>query len=281
MKRKEGRAGVVSLPVLDLRREPDHGAELASQLLLGEVADVIGSAAQGRWLRLRGWADGYAGWARAWGLVITPAARARRWLARARHEVRELRTEARTAPGSSGVVSPLLWRSRVIRRASRRGHAQIELPDGRLGWVPARALEHVGARGVGVLMRIQSLIGTPYLWGGRSSMAVDCSGFTQLTLAEAGISIPRDARDQWRSCAEIPRSDAARLGDLVFFGSAERGEAHVGLYLGDGYYVHSRGRVGVNSLDPDNVLCDNELLQQFRGIGRPRRSVRARPGKSP
>ena len=133
----------------------------------------------------------------------------------------------------------------------------------------------------GVLERIQSLTGAPYQWGGRSPMALDCSGFTQLVLAEQGIALPRDARDQWRACEEIRRSDHGRVGDLVFFGSAERNQAHVGLYLGDGYFVHSRGRVAINSLDPDNLLCDSELLAQFRGIGRAPRNWKPRPGKSP
>jgi hypothetical protein len=274
------RSGVVSLPVLDLRREPDHGSELASQLLLGEVVDVLAQADRGRWLRVRGQFDGYAGWARAWGLVLASPERSKRWLARARHRVRVVRAEALVGPRSAGVVSPLPWRSRVIRRAGRGPEAQVELPDGRLGWLPERSIAPLSAPAPGILERIQSLTGTPYLWGGRSPMALDCSGFTQLVMAEQGVPLPRDARDQWRVSEDIAPMDHGRLGDLVFFGSAESGQAHVGLYLGDGYFVHARGRVGVNSLDTDNLLCDNDLTDQFRGIGRPPRGWKPRPGKS-
>jgi cell wall-associated NlpC family hydrolase len=280
MSRPEGRAAVVSLPVLDLRREPDHASELASQLLLGEAVDVLGRSANGHWLRVRGRQDGYPGWARAWGLVPASPARVARWLALARHQVREIRTEALADVRSGGVVSPLHWRSRVIRRALKAGRALVELPDGRLGWLPARAIAPLGARAPGILGRIQSLTGTPYLWGGRSAMALDCSGFTQLVMAEQGVSLPRDARDQWRLCHDIAARDHARLGDLVFFGAAESGQAHVGIFLGDGYFVHARGRVGINSLDPDNLLCDSELAAQFRGIGRPPANWRPRSGKS-
>ena len=280
MKRPEGRAAVVSLPVLDLRREPDHASELASQLLLGEAVDVLGAASDGRWLRVRGRLDGYPGWARAWGLVVASPARVARWLARARHQVRAVRVEALAERRSGGVVSPLPWRSRVIRRARAAGRAQVELPDGRLGWVSERAVAPLGARAPGILERIQSLIGTPYLWGGRSAMALDCSGFTQLVMGEQGVGLPRDARDQWRRCRDIAARDHARLGDLVFFGAAESGQAHVGIFLGGGYFVHARGRVGINSLDPDNLLCENELAAQFRGIGRPPRNWRPRSGKS-
>ena len=278
--RRDPRAAVVSLPVLDLRHAPDHRSELGSQLLLGEVVDVLAQVQRGRWLRVRGRLDGYPGWARAWGLVPTNPARASRWLARARHEVRVTRSEARTGARSGEVVSPLPWRSRLIRRRVAGGFAQVELPDGRLGWVRATDLKPIAARPPGILERIRSLIGAPYLWGGRSPMALDCSGFTQLVMAEQGVALPRDARDQWRVSRDIGARDHARLGDLVFFGSAESGQAHVGLFLGDGYFVHSRGRVAINSLDPDNVLCDKELIAQFRGIGRPPRGWKPRSGKS-
>jgi cell wall-associated NlpC family hydrolase len=280
MSRPRAGAAVVSLPVLDLRREPDHASELASQLLLGEAVDVLGRSAGGRWLRVRGRLDGYSGWARAWGLVLASRARVARWLALARHQVVAMHTEALTDARSGGVVSPLHWRSRVIRRALKAGRALVELPDGRLGWLPARAIAPLGARAPGILERIQSITGTPYLWGGRSAMALDCSGFTQLVMAEQGVSLPRDAREQWRSCRDIAVRDHARLGDLVFFGAAESGQAHVGIFLGDGYFVHARGRVGINSLDPDNLLCDSELVAQFRGIGRPPANWRPRSGKS-
>ncbi|MGH7742262.1 MAG: NlpC/P60 family protein [Candidatus Eiseniibacteriota bacterium] len=276
-----GRAGVVGLPLLDLRREPDHASELLSQMLLGEVADVIAESGRGRWLRVRGWLDGYAGWVRSWGLVRATPARCRRWLKRARHQVRVLHAELRSGPRGGIAVSPLLWRSRVIRRSSRGGHSLLELPDGRLGWLPSASLAPVGAPGAGFIERIQGLSGVPYQWGGRSAVALDCSGFTQLVMSEQGIALPRDARDQWRACAEIGGTDHARVGDLVFFGSAEQGQAHVGLYLGEGYFVHSRGRIGVNSLDPDNILCDNELAAQFRGVGRAPKAWRPRRGKSP
>jgi cell wall-associated NlpC family hydrolase len=269
---------VVSQPVLDLRRRPDHASEMVSQLLLGEVVDVRGSGGAGRWFRVRNRADGYGGWARAWGLVPASPARASRWLARARHTVIEPTAWLR-ADHDDSAIAPLPWQARVIAGNARRGRVHAELPDGRRGWLAASALAAAGTPAMGLFERIRSLIGVPYLWGGRSAFALDCSGFTQLTLAEQGVRLPRDAHEQYLACREIGAQDHARFGDLVFFGQSGRRQAHVGLYLGSGLFVHARGQVSINSLDPDNVLCDLALADQYRGIGRPARGWRPASGK--
>lgn len=112
-------------------------------------------------------------------------------------------------------------------------------------------------------------MGAPYLWGGRSPAGMDCSGFVQQVMAERGMALPRDAEDQIRVSRPIRPSESARLGDLVCFGAPGRRGAHIGIYLGGGYFAHARGRVALGSLDPDNQLCDNELTDQYRGICRP------------
>jgi cell wall-associated NlpC family hydrolase len=167
----------------------------------------------------------------------------------------------------------------VIAGPARHGRRAVELPDGRRGWVPAAALSPVGIPATGLFERIRELIGVPYLWGGRSPAALDCSGFTQLVLGEQGVRLPRDAHDQHGACRDLRQGESARFGDLVFFGPPRGRQAHVGLYLGSGLFVHARGQVSVNSLDPDSVLCDNELAAQYRGIGRPREGWRPGSGK--
>jgi gamma-D-glutamyl-L-lysine dipeptidyl-peptidase len=268
---------VVGLPSLDLRRRPDHASEMTSQLILGEVVRVLGKADGGRWLRVRNQADGYVGWVRAWGVVEATGRRAQCWLKRARVRVSALQIMLRSGPGTGVNVSPLGWGARAIELARRSRHMQLELPDGRVGWVDARAMVSVDARQPRMSDRIEALIGVPYLWGGRSAAALDCSGFAQLVLAEQGVRLPRDAHEQFLACRPLGQRTRARAGDLVFFGLAGRRVCHVGIYLGAGYFVHARGRVGLGSLDPDNLLCDNALNAQYCGIGRPRRGWK--PGR--
>jgi gamma-D-glutamyl-L-lysine dipeptidyl-peptidase len=268
---------VVSLPSLDMRRRPEHASEMTSQLNLGEVVDVLGRGAGGRWLRVRNQTDGYAGWARAWGLVPATRKRARAWLERATARVSALQAIVLSGPGTGITVSPLLWGARFIAGPRRGKHIQSELPDGRIGWVEARAISSTDAAPPRLSERIESLMGVPYLWGGRSAGALDCSGFTQLVLGEQGVRLPRDAHQQYLACRPLGERARARAGDLVFFGPPGKPRAHVGIYLGSGYFAHSRGRVGFGSLDPDNMLCDNALNDQYCGIGRPVK--RWKPGR--
>ncbi len=84
-----------------------------------------------------------------------------------------------------------------------------------------------------------SFRGVPYVRGGTSRSGVDCSGFTQLVFARQGISLPRTAADQAEEGTRVSRSEL-RSGDLVFFaGTYKRGISHVGIYLGDGNFIHA------------------------------------------
>jgi gamma-D-glutamyl-L-lysine dipeptidyl-peptidase len=126
--------------------------------------------------------------------------------------------------------------------------------------------------------RVRNLLGAPYLWGGRTPLGLDCSSLVQLILAEQNVGVPRDAHDQFVSSRPLPPGAIPGLGDLAFFARGRGRIAHVGLLLGGSLYVHARGRVRVNALDPDNPLCDKDLLDQLRAIRRPAPAARAGNG---
>jgi gamma-D-glutamyl-L-lysine dipeptidyl-peptidase len=259
--------GIVQIAALDLRRRPDHRSELGTQLLLGEGVRILERRAGGAWCRVESEADGYRGWVRSWGLAEVDARRAAAWRRRARARIGALYAEAREAPGRGALVTPLLWSARVVALGRRGRHSRVALPDGRDAWVETSAL--AGRRPPDLVARVRSLLGVPYLWGGRTAVGIDCSGFTQLVLAERGIRVPRDAADQERRTRPVHNVDRAQAGDLVFFGDRPGPAGHVGLMLGGGYYAHARGRVRINSIDPRNPLYDKALGAQIRRAQRP------------
>lgn len=96
-----------------------------------------------------------------------------------------------------------------------------------------------------VVQIAEGQIGTPYQYGGtgRGDDGFDCSGLIQYAYAQAGISLPRQSRDQARSGVAVPRSeDNLRPGDILTFAESGRRITHVGLYIGDGRFIHSASK---------------------------------------
>ncbi len=81
-------------------------------------------------------------------------------------------------------------------------------------------------------------LGTPYRWGGTTPNAFDCSGFTRYVYSSLGVHIPRTAREQFKAGKPVKR-EQLKTGDLVFFDMMKGYVSHVGLYLGNGVFIHA------------------------------------------
>lgn len=106
------------------------------------------------------------------------------------------------------------------------------------------------AAGYRVAETAQKMVGVPYRFGGSTPRGFDCSGLAQYAYAAAGIEIPRVSTDQFRASRPVLRHELA-AGDLLFFDTDWR-RGHVGIYIGDGRFVHapsSGGRVSVEGLN--------------------------------
>lgn len=274
-----GRAayGIVAIAAADLRREPRHAAELRSQLLLGETVRITAERAGGQWLRVTGIEDGYSGWMRAWALARVAAPPLRRWRERARARVVKPFERLFSVSPPRQPLMPVFLGSRLEVLRVSRGRAVVRLPDGRLGSLSSASLRSGARAAIGLERRLASLTGVPYLWGGRTPAGFDCSGFTQVVMAEQGILLPRDACEQYRATRNLKRGEEVEPGDLVFFARPGEAVSHVGIMLNQGTFVHCRRTVHAASLDPTNSLCENDLLAQFRGFGRPGRSQEKGP----
>ncbi|MBC6423870.1 MAG: C40 family peptidase [Hormoscilla sp. SP5CHS1] len=111
-----------------------------------------------------------------------------------------------------------------------------------------------------------------YLWGGTVGPNYDCSGLMQAAFCSVGIWLPRDSYQQEAFVQEIPIVEL-QPGDLIFFGSAEKVN-HVGLYLGEGKYIHSSGKymgrngIGIDLLSEQGDAISQAYYQQLLGAGR-------------
>ena len=87
-------------------------------------------------------------------------------------------------------------------------------------------------------------LGVPYVFGGTSPYGFDCSGYVQYVFAKSGISLPRTADVQYEVGTPISTTDLV-TGDLVFFSTYTYGASHVGIYVGDGQFIHASSSRGV------------------------------------
>jgi cell wall-associated NlpC family hydrolase len=89
----------------------------------------------------------------------------------------------------------------------------------------------------------ESFVGVPYLWGGISpNTGFDCSGLSMTVYQLNGLDLPRSSKEQYETGTPIERNDLLK-GDLVFFATSGKNKvAHVGIYLGDGRFIHAAGR---------------------------------------
>jgi cell wall-associated NlpC family hydrolase len=97
-------------------------------------------------------------------------------------------------------------------------------------------------------------LNTPYLWGGRSLLGIDCSGFTQMVFGLCGSSLPRDASQQAEGGKEIESLINTHPGDLAFFSENGQRVTHVGILTGDGHIIHASDEVRIDRIDENGIF---------------------------
>jgi cell wall-associated NlpC family hydrolase len=210
-----GRPMHVRVGIADLRREPSALARLDTQVLYGEEVMVYDQRDGWAWVQLAG--DDYVGYLSADALVEGPSA--------ATHRVCVNQTFAYSAADMKAPVLAALPLGARVNVEDEEG-AFARLAGGGFAFAPhlKPLLEEKLNDFVAVA---EGFLGAPYLWGGKSSLGIDCSGLVQIALAAAGIAAPRDTDLQERALgAALPvreKLEDLRRGDFVFW------RGHVGM----------------------------------------------------
>lgn len=267
--------GLVTVTVANLRRQPSRQAELVSQTVMGAPVDLLKRRNGFYFCRLE---DGYLGWLPDESVRAGDTALVQHWQDDSLLVFREKYGSVYREPRmDSPPVTDMVMVARVRQVETRGDWLKVRLPDGHTGFLPRdqvldiRVFRSAAPDGPSLVHTARSMLGIPYLWGGTSTKAFDCSGFTQTVFRMHGLALPRDASMQAQQGVPVDTADgfaALRTGDLLFFGSARDHITHVGMYLGDGRYIHESGRVKINSLSPDDPDFNPARARTLRMVKR-------------
>lgn len=281
---EEKTQAVVTISVANIRSAAKHSAELATQALMGTPVKVLKQ--DGGWYLIQT-PDKYISWVDAAGIALMDRQSFSQWQASEKVVFLPLNGFVFEDESKTSWLSDLVA-GNILEVVEKRGlWYEVKLPDGRKGLVSATEVQDFEAwknsrslTSENLISTAKSMMGSPYLWGGTSIKGIDCSGFTKTIFYLNGQVIPRDASQQIHEGDLVDDSkDWSKLevGDLLFFG--EKGTAdkkerivHVGMWIGDNSFIHSRGLVRISSFDEDSPNYDeyelNRYLRTKRVIGK-------------
>jgi len=238
--------GIITLSLVPLRESDSERSEMGSQLLFGERVEII--ELRDRWLFVRNLSDNYTGWVdRKMIQILTVEEEIQ--LASTRYRCVQIplsvcdkttSNEKMFLPGGSKVP------------ASANGEFSIRENKYQIAGADICSPEKV--TGNKLVQLATQYLNAPYLWGGKSIMGIDCSGFVQIIYAMCDIQLPRDADKQVDCGGVIDFLSEAQAGDLAFFENAERKITHVGLLLNSSQLIHASGWVKIETIDSQGII---------------------------
>lgn len=253
---------MVNLSVANLRAKPSDASELVSQVLLGTPLKVLDYS--NKWYRVQT-PEKYIGYLDSGGLKTLTAKELESWKKADRWIYNRIAGFIYNTPDYSGeIVSDVVLGDLFEVEGSDNGWLKMRFCDGRTGFAnQSECLKYkrwinIPVNADQIILTGRKMMGFPYLWGGTSSKGIDCSGFVKTAFYAQGVILARDASQQARYGEPIDFSKTENLqpGDLLFFGRTSERITHVGIYISNGDFIHSSGRVHIGSIVPGDPKND-------------------------
>jgi hypothetical protein len=248
--------GICQLSIIPCRKEPSDRSEMVSQLLFGETFELIEK--KEKWVRIRNTHDTYESWIGSKQYLSLTEAEYLALQKQIRYGVNEIisiitdKTKNLSFPCVAGSLLPSYEEDNfeiLDQHFNYEGEIFDTHQKSPRSWIAEKSYEFLNA---------------PYLWGGRSVLGIDCSGFTQLIYRMAGYAIPRDAWQQAENGKTLSFLDEVKEGDLAFFDNEEGRIIHVGIVLPDHQIIHASGMVRIDKLDHYGIYQEESKSYSHR-----------------
>jgi len=231
--------GICALSIVPVRSSASDKSEMVSQLLFGEVVELLEK--KGSWAKIRCSWDNYIGWIDIKQIkLITPS---------------EFKLYSRKHSCSLELVQPVISDDYYLPITIG---SNLPNYDGLRFSINGSSFTFSGQvitpleikPNTNLVLKIaRRYLYAPYLWGGRSPLGIDCSGFTQIVFKLVGINLPRDAYEQVEQGELIDFVEETQNGDLAFFENRKGKISHVGILLPEGQIIHASGQVRIDKID--------------------------------
>ena len=230
------------VPAAPLRKEDAHRSEMVSQLLFGEAAEVLEENKS--FSKIRCVYDGYIGWCQSNQLAVIDESK-----------VSDL---GKTITADWDTVITVNGQPMHIPIGSSLGFLEnglaminkFSIHYSGVAFDPDTAIISID----GIKAKAVQYLNTPYLWGGRSTYGIDCSGFVQQVFRCFNIPLPRDAYQQATVGEAVGFLQETQCGDLAYFDNEEGKITHVGILLDQDTIIHAAGKVRIDKIDNMGIV---------------------------
>ncbi len=237
--------GICLISLAPMRILPDDRSEMVTQVLFGELMQVLEQ--KEKWLLVELNNDGYQGWISAGQFTFLP-------------DSEYLRLQQSEVWISNDLVQVLESKKNNTRFLVTAGSTFYNCQNNQFTILDEDYIFHGNMK---LLTKFQAdqltdnallFLDCPYLWGGKSAMGIDCSGFTQLVYKISGMNILRDASQQATQGELINLIHEAQPGDMFFFDNDENQINHTGILLDSDYIIHAHQKVRVDKIDHQGIF---------------------------
>jgi hypothetical protein len=226
--------GICHLTLIPIRANPESKSEMVTQLLFGETYQVLASNKD--WYFIQNNADHYKGWMseNQFYPLIENDLNANFTLTYFPYsEIKTINGLVRAIPGS---------------KISKQNDGYY------FNGSPCHFEKEPTVNNFDIIDFAKQFLNSPYLWGGKSMMGIDCSGFTSVIFACFGIQLYRDASEQVLQGDPVDFINEIKPADLVFFANSEDKITHVGIAINQDQIIHASGCVRLDSLDSYGIF---------------------------